>query len=167
MRLKIGLDIDDTLAGFFEMYKEYYNVEKNPNAMMDHNITKNVVKLRYNKAFWTTLPKIDNIDFEPELYCTKRVNPKSYTKQWLTNNGFPLKPIYQMVHQHGNKADMIKGRCDVLIDDSISNVLACNKAGMPALLIDRPHNRYWGPQFRIYSLQEEEISEAYHILLNY
>ena len=39
-----------------------------------------------------------------------------------------------------NKADYIKDVCDVLIEDDISNVIACNAAGLPTLLIDRPHN---------------------------
>lgn len=164
MRLKIGLDIDDTIAGFFERYMEVYNTKENPSALVDANITKNVVKLRYDKDFWTSLPVIDTVNFEPELYCTKRINPKAYTKQWLNDNGFPNKPIYQMVYQKGNKATMIKGKCDVLIDDSPTNVVQCLMSGMPALLIDRPHNQRFGPHFRIYSLDYEEIEDAYTLM---
>ena len=72
-----------------------------------------------------------------------------------------------MIYQGGNKAVMIKGRCDVLIDDSVSNVLKCIDSGMPALLIDRPHNRWFGPQYRIFSLDIDEIIDAYNILLEF
>jgi uncharacterized HAD superfamily protein len=70
-----------------------------------------------------------------------------------------------MYYQHGNKADMIKGRCDVLIDDSIDNVMKAIKSGLPALLIDRPHNQNGDPVFRIYSLDIEEIKYAYQLEL--
>ena len=163
-RLKIALDIDDTLAGFFESYKDFYQADKNPNVMKDENITRNVYKLRDNKDFWLGLPVIDTIDFEPHIYCTKRINNKNWTRKWLVNSEFPDKPIYQMYYQQGNKADMIKGRCDVLIDDSVSNVYKCINSGLPALLIDRPHNRDAGPMFRIHSLDYWEIEDAYHTM---
>lgn len=161
MKLRIALDVDDTLAGFLQQYQSYFPGEKN---MIDSTITRNVRKLQYDKEFWTSLPVIEYINFMPYIYATKRINPKSYTKLWLEENGFPVKPIYQMLYQKGNKADMIKGRCDVLIDDSPSNVYQCIKSGLPALLIDRPHNQYAGPLFRIYSLDIDEILEGYHLL---
>lgn len=71
-----------------------------------------------------------------------------------------------MYYQHGNKADMIKGRCDILIDDSVSNVMKAINSGLPALIIDRPHNQTGSPLFRIYSLDIEEIKFAYDLELN-
>lgn len=160
--LKIALDIDDTLVDFLGSYYKKFGIPKK-----DCEITKNVEKLKYDKEFWENLPKIDDIDFIPELYCTKRINSKTYTKNSLVKNNFPLKPIYQVLYQKANKANYIKGRCDVLIDDSVSNVLACHQKGLPALLIDRPHNAWFGPQFRIYSLSYNEIEEAYNLLLEF
>ena len=69
-----------------------------------------------------------------------------------------------MYNQHGNKADIIKGRCDVLIDDSYSNVIKCIDSGLPALLIDRPHNKHINTPFRIYSLRYSEIEGKYNKL---
>lgn len=161
-KLKVALDIDDCLAGFFESYRRYFPGERN---MKDEVITKNVYKLRNNKKFWTELEVIDRPNFEPHIYATKRINPKSYTREWLIKNGFPNKPIYQTLTQGGNKADIIKGRCDVLIDDSPSNVYKCIKSGVPALLIDRPHNQYAGPLYRIYSLDIDEIMFGYKLLM--
>lgn len=163
-RLRIALDIDDTLGGFYQAYKEKFNADKNPKVMEGYIITRNVYKLRRDRDFWLSLPKIDWINFIPEMYCTKRINPKSWSRKWLIDNGFPDRPVYQMIYQHGNKADLIKGRCDVLIDDSVSNVYKCIQSGVPALLIDRPHNQYAGPEYRIYSLDIDEIVEAYRIL---
>ena len=115
-KLRIGLDIDDTLLDFWNEYLKQFG-----NPKEDRVITRNVYKLRRNKSFWENLPKLRDIDFEPELYCTKRINPKSYTRKSLINHGFPVRPIYQMYYQKGNKADLIKGRVDVFVDDSISN----------------------------------------------
>ena len=159
-KLRIGLDIDDTLVDFFGEYLKRFG-----NPKSDPQITKNVNKLKYDKKFWENLPKLRHIDFIPELYCTKRINPKSYTRNSLISNGFPIRPIYQMYYQHGNKADLIKGKCDVLIDDSISNVRMAIDSGLPALLIDRPHNQNDDPLFRIYSLDIDEIRFAYELEL--
>ena len=134
-KLKIGLDIDDTLLDF---WTEYIKCFGNPKE--DRVVTRNVYKLRKNRNFWENLPKLREIDFVPELYCTKRINSKVYTKRSLEKHGFPIRPIYQMYYQKGNKADLIKGRVDVFIDDSISNFEMLNKSGVRCLLIDAPHN---------------------------
>jgi hypothetical protein len=159
---KIALDIDDTIAGFFDLYRVYFPKESD---LLDQNITKNVYKLRHCKDFWENLPLIDSPNFVPHIYATKRINSKEYTRNWLINNNLPVRPIYQMYYQQGNKADMIKGRCDLLIDDSVSNVVKAINSGLPALIIDRPHNQGYEPLFRIYSLDINEIMEAYHLEL--
>lgn len=160
--LKIAIDIDDTLSSFYDSYQKLFPGEKN---MRNEVITKNVYSLRNNKEFWTGLEVIDRPNFEPHIYATKRINPKSYTREWLIKNNFPDKPIYQTYYQLGNKADIIKGRCDVLIDDSPSNVYKCIKSGVPALLIDRPHNQEAGPLYRIYSLDIDEVLFGYKMLM--
>lgn len=158
--LKIGFDIDDTLAEFINTYFNRFGKPKN-----NSEITKNVFNvLRRDKNFWENLPVLNTLSFIPELYCTKRVNSKTYTKNWLKKNGFPMRPIYQMYYQKGNKADLIKGKVDVFIDDSISNVIQMNKAGVPCLLYDRPHNQNYDFVGRIYSLDYTEIEETYYRL---
>ena len=164
-KLRIACDIDQVLADFESAYNKYYNTDMSKET--DYHITKNVYKLRHNKKFWTNLEVIDRPNFIPYIYATKRINLKSYTREWLLKNGFPDRPIYQTIYQYGNKADIIKGRCDVLIDDSVSNVYKCIKSGIPALLLDRPHNRHAGPEFRIYNLDIDEITECYEIICKY
>lgn len=163
MNPRIALDIDDTLLKWFESYKKRFPGERN---MIQHVITRNVRKLQYDREFWENLELLEAPNFEPEIYSTKRINPKSYTRNSLIKNGLPIKPIYQTYHQNGNKADIIKGRCDVLIDDSYSNVAKAIRSGLPALLIDRPHNQNVECEFRIYHLDCEEILDAYKNELN-
>lgn len=156
-KLKIGLDIDDTILVFWETY-----INKFGNPKTDSIITKNVYKLRKDKAFWENLPKLRDIDFEPELYCTKRINSKKYTRTSLESNGFPIRPIYQMYYQKGNKADLIKGKVDVFIDDSVFNFKTLNESGVPCLLIDAPHNHNCDTPYRIYDLKYETILKSYN-----
>lgn len=161
--LRVALDIDDTLLKFFEAYKLRFPGERN---LIDHIITRNVRKLQYDREFWENLELLERPNFTPHIYATKRINSKKYTRNSLLNNSLPIRPIYQTLYQCGNKADIIKGRCDVLIDDSISNVTKAIKAGLPALLIDRPHNRNTECEFRIFNLDIQEILDAYNNELN-
>lgn len=156
--LRIGLDIDDVLADFMGAYYRYFNCSKHPYRLQDHVITRNVQRiLRYDKEFWTTLPVIYKPDFEPVLYCTKRVNPKSWTKLWMEMNGLPVKPVYQIYTQSGNKADRIKGRVDLFIDDSFQNVKQLNESGIPALLFRKTAQGFTST----YSLNLDEIVNSY------
>ena len=155
--IRIGLDIDDTLLDFVGEYLKLYKSFNN-----DRIITKNVNKLRHNKLFWENLPKLRDIDFDPVLYCTKRINPKTYTRNSLMKNGFPIRPIYQMYHQQGNKATMIKGRVDVFIDDSISNFKSMNNSGVFCLLITSEFNKNFKTHLRIDDLKYETILKKYN-----
>ena len=159
--LRIGLDIDDCLADFMGSYLERFGKPKR-----DYEITKNVQQvLIKDKQFWENLPVINTLDFVPELYCTKRVNSKVYTKNWLKKNNFPNKPVYQVFCQMKNKADLIKGRVDVFIDDSVSNFIAMNLAGVPCLLYNKEYNQDWGPIGRVYSLDYNHIEETYKMFM--
>lgn len=157
-QLLIGLDIDDVLAGFFGMYQKRFSKEKD---LIDCNITKNVRGLRKDREFWMSLPKLRDIDFIPSLYCTKRINSKTITKDWLAANHFPERPIYQRYYQKAAKSPLIKGRVDVFIDDSVSNFLEMNMNGVPCLLMDADNNRHFNTPFRIYSLKLNEIKDKY------
>lgn len=159
--MKIGLDLDGTLDDFWNPYLEKFGEPKT-----NSEVTKNVHrKLQTDKDFWLNLPVIHRINFEPTLYCTKRTIPKNWSKQWLEENNFPNKPLYQMLYQHGNKADMIKGRVDIFIDDSISNFIKMNLSGVPCLLIDSHDNQHMPPILKVYSLDIEEIKDVYDLAL--
>ena len=165
--MRIGLDIDDCLADFWGAYCEYFDTKHNPKMLEDEIITRNVQRiLRKDKDFWLNLKVKNRPDFVPELYCTKRVNNKRWTREWLLSNGFPDRPIYQMYYQHGNKADMIKGRVDVFIDDSLTNVLQCQKSGVPALLFHTERTEDF-PMVKVYSLNKDDIIDSYLFMKRY
>lgn len=159
-KLRIALDIDDTLVNWQSAHCKKFHLDS-LKSVPDYKITKQVLSCRLDKNFWENLELLERPDFEPELYCTKRINSKSYTKNNFKKLGLPIKPIYQIYTQTRNKADLIKGRCDVLIDDSYFNVMQCIEAGLPAFLIDRPHNRHIDTPYRIYKLSYNEIKEKY------
>ena len=160
MKLRIGLDLDDTLNEFMNPYLERFGYPKS-----DGEITKNVQQvLIKDRKWWINLPIKNKINFIPELYCTKRVCNKDYSKTWLKNNGYPNKPVYQVLYQHANKARYIKGRVDIFIDDSVSNFIQMNLAGLPCLLIASESNEKWGPYGKIYSLDKEEIEYGYECI---
>ena len=163
---RIGLDIDDVLSDFYSAYCEYFDTDNNPKMLIDNIITRNVHRiLRNDRNFWLNLKVKQMPNFIPELFCTKRINNKAWTKKWLQMNGFPNSPVYQMYLQSGNKARMIKGRVDVFIDDSISNMIKMNLSGVPCLLMDTPNNKDWGPIGRIYTLDKDEIMEIYELFM--
>lgn len=159
MILKIGLDIDDTICDFLGPYFERFGTPKK-----DCEITKNVSRILIkDKDFWMNLPIIHRPNFNPALYCTKRVHSKVWSKQFLEKNEIPVAPIYQVFSQTSSKAPRIKGRVDVFIDDSISNFIDLNLNGIPCLLMDGKHNQGWGPVGRVFSLDKSEIEECYDL----
>lgn len=154
--LRIGLDMDDTINEWYPIYLERFGQPKT-----DSEITYNVQNILIkDKEFWLSLPVKNVPNFEVTLICTKRVNKKSWTKQWLQENLHISPPVYQMYYQHGNKADMIKGRCDVFIDDSLRNVKQCLESGMPCLWYKDAKSDS-DPTYTIYSLDIEEIYNKY------
>lgn len=158
MKLRIGLDLDDTCNLWWDLYIARFGQPKD-----DYIITRHVQQvLKKDKDFWVNLPVKHHPDFDVTLYCTKRVNKKSWTKEWLAKNHFPMAPVYQVYTQSKNKADVIKGRVDVFIDDSVSNFEAMTSAGMFCLLMDAPNNRDYKTNLRVYSLKYEEIESLYN-----
>lgn len=160
MKIRIGCDLDDTLNKFWEPYLNRFGYPKT-----DTEITRNVWrKLRNDKDWWVNLPIKHRINFIPELYCTKRVCSKDYSKIWLLNNNYPIRPIYQVLYQKANKANYIKGRVDIFVDDSVTNFIQMNLAGVPCLLVDDSSNKEWGNYGKIYSLDKDEIEYGYNII---
>lgn len=160
--IRIALDLDDTVFDFLGAYREAFPGERN---MLNSNIDKNVLSLRKNKKFWENLPLLEMPNFEPCIYATKRINSKTYTRNCLSRYGLPIKPIYQIYYQQGNKANIIKGHCDVLVDDSVFNCYQALKVGFPAILITRPHNVHSDYPYRVNKLDIEEIMEVYSRIL--
>lgn len=160
--LRIGLDIDNTLANFDEAYLSRF--KKWPNV--DWAITRNVEHILIKERdFWLNLPVLRRPDFTPKLYCSARVNSKRWTKKYLRDNNFPNAPLYQIPGYKLSKAKVLKGRVDVFIEDSIKNFKDLNSKGIPCLLIDTPRNQSFGPIGRIYNLDYNHIQETYYLFM--
>lgn len=156
--IRIALDLDDTIFDFIGAYREMFPGDKN---LVEPKIAKNVLSLKKNKKFWEDLPLLEMPNFEPHIYATKRINSKTYTRNCLSKHGLPVKPIYQIYSQMGNKATIIKGRCDVLVDDSAFNCYQALQVGFPAILITRPHNIHSDYPYRVNRLDLDEILAVY------
>lgn len=156
--IRIALDLDDTVFDFLGAYQKVFPGERN---MIGSIIEQNVFTLRKDKKFWENLPLLEIPNFEPCIYATKRINSKTYTRNCLSRYGLPIKPIYQMEKQWGNKVTIIKGHCDVLVDDSAFNCFQALNVGFPAILITRPHNIDSDYPYRINKLDLDEILEIY------
>ena len=161
-KLKIALDLDDCCFNFIDSFNDKYDCDLN--QLPDQTVTDMVWELRQNEDFWVNLPVLEKPNFEPELYCTKRVNKKSYTSKCLKKNGFPKKHICQIKSQKANKASYIRKKCDILIDDSWYNVKTAIESGFPALLITREHNKHIKTPYRINHLRYTEIADKYYQL---
>lgn len=160
--IRIALDIDDTIVDWINPYLKEFNIKEEFNNLKQIKISKDVYKLRKNKQFWENLPLLEKPNFIPHLYCTKRINSKQYTKRNLVNLNLPIKPIYQLYTHSRSKSEILKGVCDLLIDDSYKNVLQCIEDDFPALLINRPHNQHIDTPYRIYNLNYQEIITKYN-----
>ena len=160
--IRIALDLDDTIFDFLGAYKETFPGDNN---LLNINITRNVFLLRKNKKFWENLPLLEIPNFEPAIYATKRINSKKYTRNCLNKYGLPIKPIYQIYTQTDNKVRIIKGHCDVLVDDSEFNCYQALKVGFPAILITRPHNINSDYPYRVNKLDFDEIVKVYNNII--
>jgi FMN phosphatase YigB (HAD superfamily) len=160
--IRIALDLDDTIFDFLGAYQATFPGKKN---LINSKITRNVFRLKRDKKFWENLPLLESPNFEPCIYATKRINSKQYTRNCLIKHGLPIKPIYQMVHQGGNKVTLIKGHCDVLVDDSAFNCYQALSVGFPAILITRPHNINSDYPYRVNRLDIEEITAVYNSIV--
>ena len=156
--LEIGCDLDDTIFGFSEGYLNRF--KKWPKH--DWAITRNVTHiLSKERDFWIGLPVIRRPNFIPKLYCSSRVNKKRWSKRAIEINDLPNSPLYQVPGYNIPKSKYIKGRVDVFIEDSPHQWKALNNAGIPCLLIDSPNNKEYGPLLKIYSLDEDEITDTF------
>lgn len=158
-KLKIGLDVDETISAFMAPYIKRFGLPKNPEEIgyNCHNI------LRHDRDFWLNVPLIHRPDFMPELFCSKRVNPKSWSKKYLFDKlGIPKSiPFFQLWGQWMPKSKVLKGKIDVYVDDSIPNFLEINNAGIPCLLMDSEWNRDYETPLRIFSLEYKVIEDKY------
>lgn len=158
--IRISCDIDGCLAdfdaGYLKRFKRW--------PQHDWAITRNVTYiLSKEPEFWLNLPVLNNLNFIPVCYCSARVNKSEWTEEYLYRNNFPEAPLFQIPGFKLSKANALKGKCDVHIEDSPKNFIDLNNKGIPCLLYDNPRNKHLGPILRIYSFNIEEIMETYYM----
>lgn len=158
MNLKVSMDLDGCLCDFYGPYLKRFGIPKK-----DAEISKNVqTVLLKDKNFWLNLPVLNQLNFTPKQYTTARIIPKQWIKEYLEKEMFPKAPVYQIFGYGLSKYSKIKmGGCHLHIDDSLSVFIDLNKHGIPCLLLDTLNNKEWGPVGRIYTLDREEIEDAY------
>jgi len=154
---KVGFDLDGTIYDFYNSYLKRFSKPK-----YDWVISRNVNNILINEQeFWENLPVIRRPNFNPELYCSARVSSIEWTINALTKNNLPEAPLIQVPGYKLSKVPYLKGKVSVFIEDSLKNFIDLNSNGVPCLLIDSPENQSWGPVLRIYTLDYEEILDAY------
>lgn len=158
MMLRISCDIDGCLADFNTGYLKRFKKWPKHDWAISRNVTNILI---HEKDFWLNLPILNKLEFTPRMYCSARVNPKRWSKQYLRDNGFPDAPLYQVPGYKLSKAKTLEGRCDVHIEDSMKNFLDLNSKGIPCLLYNVTEDV--SPVLQIHSLDYAEIEEVYYL----
>jgi uncharacterized HAD superfamily protein len=164
--MKIGVDIDDTVANTSELiiqealnynFKNFNNKQiKNKNAFhfTDMFGWSDATYHDFLKEFFTKenvlkiKPKADAIKVINELskqneiyFITYRHFPAAYdiTKEWLDTNGFKYK---QLIINSGNKGLACKQNdIAIFIDDMVNHCEEVRRYNIPVLLMDSPYNQ--------------------------
>lgn len=133
--LKIALDLDDVLAGFFPHACQKFNrIETKCDIWDGVDVNKWIVEgfseIAEDLDFWRTTPvlsRANSIDFEVSAYIT--YSPEevlSVRKEWLEKHGFPNAPI---ICTKDKLQTMIEYDIDVLVEDKVSTVNEINNSG--------------------------------------
>jgi uncharacterized HAD superfamily protein len=154
---RIGLDIDGVLADFSTAFCELCDIPNEPNYWYwTYKWRDRKQELKDNKNFWLNIKPLMNgnlLPFDPVCYCTDRPIDSSITELWLEENGFPCVPVITV---NGSKVEKLKEqKLDIYVDDSYSNFVELNNAGICTYLYSRPHNiKYNVGHKRIHDLKE-------------
>jgi hypothetical protein len=157
---KIGLDIDEVIADWVGAMMEKFPNEITERAIHwnSYELLRNFPLVKEDPEFWLNIkPKTSPVElpFEPHCYITARPIPSELTEQWLALNGFPKAPVFTVGHGQP-KAEVAKeAGVEIFVDDSYSNFVQLNNAGICTFLFDAPHNQKYNVGFkRIKSLKE-------------
>lgn len=157
---KIGLDVDDVLAGMTDDVAAIDNI--NPETILhwaDPRWRNAFDKVKDNTKFWETLSVLtppEKIPFEPHCYITKL--PKRFAKnrqKWLDDNNFPAAPLYTVEPGESKLNIAKKAGINLFVDDNFHTFAEMNQNGIPCFLMDAPYNRKYNVGFkRVHSLEE-------------
>jgi len=158
---KIGLDIDEVLAGWIPAWCKHWNVEHPTSWFFDRNILDKFKRMEDDgvlDSFYLsldTVTKPEDIPFEPHCYVTSRPVKTEITEQWLDSKGYPHRPVHT-IGLGQSKVEIIKSlNIDIFVDDRFDNFVELNRAGICCYLFDAPHNQRYDVGYkRIKSLKE-------------
>jgi len=164
-KLKIGIDIDDTIVDFFEDFIHFCNEDNGLDLTIQDLIergffgllkTREEVVLALEKyvetgriytrdVFEDFLNSFDKIKCEDIFLITARSfdNPEK-TKEFLKQkiNGFDFRIYYVKDHPEKNKLAIAKELgLDLIIEDSPKEAKLCSNGGIQVFLIDKPWNQ--------------------------
>jgi hypothetical protein len=150
---RVGLDIDGVIADFTRAIVEMAKVmgEELPSDALDPHAWNHPFYRRMfqhtidNPEFWAGMePLLDpaNLRFEPVAYITSRPVDTQVVVEWLERHRFPVAPV---TNTWGTGDEYKIQACKdagvkLFIDDRFDTFQALNAAGIPCLLMDRPHN---------------------------
>ena len=146
---RVALDIDEVLADFTGGWsKAWKDPEPRPISWnYDRNMKDRFDEMAANGTldpfFLGLSPKIrpEDIPFEPVCYVTSRPVSSEISEKWLDAHGFPQVPVYTVPYGTP-KSEILKDLdVDIFVDDSFSNFVDINSAGILCLLWDAPHNK--------------------------
>jgi hypothetical protein len=118
------------------------NPEVHANDWDDPRFRDNYKRIKDDNNFWLTMPPLispDDIDYPISGYCTSRSCPSEVTREWLNKHRFPAADLISIPFGE-SKVTVLKGKCDVFIDDSIKNFIELQSNGILCYLKTRPHN---------------------------
>jgi hypothetical protein len=138
---RLGCDIDGVFADFEQYFLKYFELpDHHPSDWKDSRFSDNMWKV--TDDFWRGCPPIESaklLTYPVTLYCTARNCPDNIIEEWLSKHGFQQAPIYN-VGLSGVKSKVLRGKCDVFVDDAYHNYLDITQSGIPCYLMTRPHN---------------------------
>jgi len=160
---KIGLDVDEVLAGFRKPWLKRFNMEETGATwFFDRKILerlKEMEEMGELDDFYLNeikpITEAKDMPFEPHCYVTSRPVSVKITEQWLDKYGFPSKPVYS-VEPGKSKVKVIRETgIDIFVDDKYENFVELNNNGIFTYLFTQPYNKkYEVGHMRIDSLHD-------------
>jgi hypothetical protein len=147
---KIGLDVDEVIAGFCVAFSEWDHKSGNkypaqPKAWnYGWRLYDDLLALKDNRDFWMGIKPIVNpndLPFEPKVYVTSRVCSNEITEEWLEINRFPCTKVITVGHNDSKLEAVKRQNVDWFVDDKFQTFEELNSAGQFCFLFDRMHNQ--------------------------
>ena len=154
---RLWLDIDGVISSFEDYFLTYSELQTGgATDWNDYRFRDNFAKIADDDNFWLTIPPLIDpkvISYPITGYCTSRPCDDAIIEQWLEKNGFPKAEIINVGLDP--KSEHLKGKCDIMLDDSIKNFLDLQNAGIVCYLMTRPHNeKYEVGHWRVETIEE-------------